>query len=169
MEMDASLIQFANWVCTNDNKLIVVFSIVNIVVFFAIIWIRHLAHKKIYPPNDKRYNVTANMNWSNKVIKKLVVYKKWLVLFYMLYANLTAIFPLLGILGTVAALVTYKSGDEMMENLMVALSTTLAGVVAAIIFKFLDSFISGGVDILIGDIDYISQNTDIKEEIEDEI
>ena len=75
---------------------------------------------------------------------------------YTWYANFTAIFPLLGILGTVAALVTY-SDETMMENFTVALSTTLLGVLCAIVFKGIDAEISGPLDVIIEDADSVIQ------------
>lgn len=166
--MDDCLIWFANWVCKNDNRLIIVLSCINIIVFFVILFLQWKGNEEIRPNSDKRYRVSANMEWDSQQIKKLSCYERWLLLAYTVFANLTAIFPLLGILGTVAALVTYDSSEDMMNNLMIALSTTLLGVAMAIFFKLFDSFISAGIDILVGEIDYIIQNTDIKEEIEDE-
>ena len=62
---------------------------------------------------------------------------------YAIYANVTAIFPLLGILGTVIALLGMTGNlDGMEENFLAALTSTFWGLIASIVFKFLDSFIS---------------------------
>ena len=62
---------------------------------------------------------------------------------YALFANMTAIFPLLGILGTVIALLSMTGDLAAMEtNFLAALTSTFWGLIASIIFKFLDSFIS---------------------------
>ena len=99
------------------------------------------------------------MIWNNEQVSVLQKKRRGLVGLYSFYANITAIFPLLGILGTVAALITY-SAETMMDNFMVALSTTLFGVSFAILYKFLDSFVSGPLDLIVDDADNIIQNFD---------
>lgn len=111
------------------------------------------------PRSDKVNGVSASMQWENEQISKLKKMRKDLVRKYTWYANFTAIFPLLGILGTVAALVTY-SDVTMMENFMSALSTTLLGLIFAILFKVFDSILSGPLDVFIGDADYVIQEHD---------
>lgn len=148
--------------CDFGNELILFVVFGNLVVWGIIRSKIKKAEVTIKPCANKRYNVGANMEWDNKEIAKLSEVRKQLVGWYALYANLTAIFPLLGIIGTVAALVTYSS-ETMMDNFMIALSTTLLGVFAAIVFKGMDSFISGPLDILIEDADHIIQNFDEEE------
>lgn len=82
--------------------------------------------------------------------------RKGLIIKYTWYANFTEIFPFLGILGTVASLVTY-SDVTMMENFMVALSTTLLGVIFAAMFKGIDAILSGPMDVIIEDADHVIQ------------
>lgn len=62
---------------------------------------------------------------------------------YSLFVNLTGIFPLLGILGTVISLLGMV-GDmtNVQDNFYGALTSTFWGLVFAIIFKFLDGIIS---------------------------
>ena len=70
--------------------------------------------------------------------------------FYALFANFTAIFPLLGMLGTVKALVmlapslSVNGGD--VEQFFHALTSTAWGIIFAVAFKVLDSFISVRVE-----------------------
>ena len=62
---------------------------------------------------------------------------------YAVYGNVTAIFPLLGILGTVIALLGLTGDLTAMEgSFLAALTSTFWGLIASIVFKFLDSFIS---------------------------
>ena len=60
--------------------------------------------------------------------------------------QLIPVFPLLGILGTVAALMTMMGGEDaaatMMDSLGVALSSTLLGLIASIILKIMISFLN---------------------------
>ena len=60
---------------------------------------------------------------------------------YSLFVNLTGIFPLLGILGTVISLL-----GNVQDNFYGALTSTFWGLVFAIIFKFLDGIISAKIE-----------------------
>ena len=67
--------------------------------------------------------------------------------FYAVFVNLTAIFPLLGILGTVVSLLPMVSElADMQTNFFAALTSTFWGLVFAIIFKFLDGFLSARME-----------------------
>ncbi len=68
-------------------------------------------------------------------------------LYYSLFVNAIAIFPLLGMLGTVISLLQLASGgDNLIGNFYGALTSTLWGLVFAVIFKAVDAFISAKVD-----------------------
>ena len=68
--------------------------------------------------------------------------------YYVIYENLTAIFPLLGLLGTVVSLIPMVNliGTETHGAFFAALTSTFWGIVAALVFKFLDSFLSYKID-----------------------
>lgn len=148
--------------CKAGNWIILAFAVIN----GAFYWRTNRAIKKaddmFHPKSDKVNGVSARMQWNPEEISKLKDMRRGLIIKYAWYANITAIFPLLGILGTVAALVTY-SDVTMMENFMVALSTTLLGVLCAIFFKSLDAVLSGPMDVIIDNADYIIQNYERKE------
>lgn len=66
---------------------------------------------------------------------------------YTLYVNITGLFPLLGILGTVISLLgMVGSSDSVTNGFFAALTSTFWGLVAAIAFKFSDGFISSRLD-----------------------
>lgn len=66
---------------------------------------------------------------------------------YSLFVNAIAIFPLLGMLGTILALLKLASGgDNLIENFYGALTSTLWGLVFAIIFKIFDGIVSAKVE-----------------------
>lgn len=66
---------------------------------------------------------------------------------YSLFVNLTGIFPLLGILGTVVSLLGMVSDNtNVTGNFYGALTSTFWGLVFAIIFKFLDGIISPRIE-----------------------
>lgn len=67
--------------------------------------------------------------------------------FYSIFANLTAIFPLLGILGTVVSLLPMVAElTDMQQNFFAALTSTFWGLVFAIIFKLLDGFLAARLE-----------------------
>ena len=68
---------------------------------------------------------------------------KW----YVYFSNITAIFPLLGIFGTVTSLIGTVGGMENLSgNFFVALTSTALGIVAAVVFKVLDCPVSAKLD-----------------------
>lgn len=63
---------------------------------------------------------------------------------YVVCSQIIAIFPLLGILGTVLGLVMGGiDADMLLEGLSTALYTTLAGLVASILLKLFDAAVVG--------------------------
>lgn len=136
------------------NWFIIALAVANVGIFVYTIQAIKKAEDMFNPRNDKVNGVSASMGWDSKEISELKKRRGKLVRGYTWYANLTAIFPLLGIMGTVAALVTY-SDETMMENFMVALSTTLMGVFFAIVFKGMDAMISAPLDVFIANAEYV--------------
>ena len=66
---------------------------------------------------------------------------------YSVFVNVTSIFPLLGILGTVVSLLPMVSElADMQTNFFAALTSTFWGLVFAIIFKLLDGFLSSRME-----------------------
>lgn len=66
---------------------------------------------------------------------------------YSLFINITGIFPLLGILGTVVSLLGLVSDMENVTgNFYGALTSTFWGLIFAILFKFLDGVIAPGIE-----------------------
>ena len=66
---------------------------------------------------------------------------------YSVYVNVTAIFPLLGILGTVVSLLPMVSElADMQTNFFAALTSTFWGLVFAILFKLLDGFLASRME-----------------------
>ena len=68
-------------------------------------------------------------------------------LLYELYVNVTAIFQLLGILGTVISLIPLVNMmNDATANFFVALTSTFWGLVFSIIFKMLDGFAAASME-----------------------
>ncbi|MDE6834570.1 MAG: MotA/TolQ/ExbB proton channel family protein, partial [Ruminococcus sp.] len=66
---------------------------------------------------------------------------------YSVFVNLTGIFPLLGMLGTITSLLSLVADTtDITGNFYGALTSTFWGLIFAIIFKFVDGVISAKVD-----------------------
>ncbi len=66
---------------------------------------------------------------------------------YSVFVNLTGIFPLLGILGTMVSLLGLVADDtDVTSNFYGALTSTFWGLIFAIIFKFMDGIISAKIE-----------------------
>ena len=66
---------------------------------------------------------------------------------YAIFTNLTAIFPLMGILGTVLSLLPMVANmSNLQENFFAALTSTFWGLVFAIGFKLCDAFLSSRME-----------------------
>lgn len=150
--MDSAVNLIASIFYKYDNYIIFLLFLANLAVFFWIklVKIRTL-ESTLNPKGSKKWRVAVSADMSPQEAMKLEGVRDSLQTWYSFYANITAIFPLLGLLGTVAALIKYSSTTDMMENLMVALTTTLFGVFFAIVFKVLDPVISSKIDVCIDD------------------
>lgn len=64
--------------------------------------------------------------------------------YYALYANLTTMFPLMGMLGTVYSLLPMVDalGTTSTDAFFSALTSTFWGIIAALVFKLLDASLS---------------------------
>ena len=66
---------------------------------------------------------------------------------YAVFVNVTAIFPLLGILGTVVSLLPMVADmADMQTNFFAALTSTFWGLVFAIVFKLLDGLLASKIE-----------------------
>jgi len=67
--------------------------------------------------------------------------------YYSMFITLSGVFPFMGILGTVIALIPLvQHMDNMQQNFYVALTSTLWGLIFAIIFRVLDGVLSPKID-----------------------
>ena len=87
---------------------------------------------------------TTKSEQKKLTVNELLEYREQMNRSYAFYANFTTMFPLLGMLGTVVSLIPMVNliGSETTGAFFTALTSTFWGIVAALIFKFLDSFIS---------------------------
>ena len=107
-------------------------------------------HTKGYRPDDVLDTgvVVAPSKEEIKQIKtKLRIMRETSDKYYTMFTNLTGIFPLLGILGTVISLLPMVQDiGNMQQNFFVALTSTLWGLIFAIFFKVLDGMLSPRIE-----------------------
>ncbi len=100
-------------------------------------------HRRIYAPAVLNDLSSIHEGMSELTDAKISSLREAAVSKYTLYINLTAIFPLMGILGTVISLLGMVGDTSDIEGgFFAALTSTFWGLVFAISFKFLDGFIS---------------------------
>ena len=129
------------------NKVIITVAIANAVIFVLTIMSEKKMSKLLYRKGNSARKFIPDMGWDGNKI---------MIILYTLYTNITAIFPLLGILGTVAALIKeFDDIEGLTGNFMVALSTTFWGILFAIVFKGIDAVVSGPMERIVEDTNYV--------------
>ncbi len=74
--------------------------------------------------------------------EKIIAMRDRASTFYSVFVNITAVFPLLGIFGTVWSLIPMvEKLSDMQQNFFAALTSTFWGLVFAIVFKLLDGIV----------------------------
>lgn len=113
----------------------------------------YIAAKKLYDDLNTDGLCQADMRKNMKKNGKRLMDKEIITLrnkaeeWYTWYVNISAVFPLLGILGTVIALIGMQDG--FMDNdssFLLALTSTFWGLVFSIIFKSLQTIIEAKLD-----------------------
>lgn len=133
-----------------DWIIFVVFA-VGIVVCFRTVMLMILLKEKLHPnltfPDNNSMKSEGrlfnNLQYTKDIIKLRTKEEFW----YSVFVNITGIFPLLGILGTVLSLLRLI-GDvqNVTANFYGALTSTSWGLVFAIIFKSIDGLISARIE-----------------------
>lgn len=130
-------------------------------VFFFIVRKKAIEIKNSALPGELRSKATGES------LEKKVLYKTkqdfidasgWLKVYYSIYSNISAVFPLLGILGTVVSLIEMSDIETAATSFMSALDTTLWGLVCGIISKIADSWLSPHYETALDEADLIIHN-----------
>lgn len=116
--------------------------------------------KLVHPKADRRNGIKADLAITAEESAALSKSSDKASFFYTLFLNITAVFPLMGILGTVWSLMRLTGADDISANFGMALRTTLWGLIFAIIFKLLDSLISPKLDRALDEADYLIHEHD---------
>lgn len=104
-------------------------------------------HRQVYTPMAEEEIKEMEQEISSLSEKKVSALRERAESRYTLYVNITGIFPLLGILGTVISLLgMVGSPDSVTNGFFAALTSTFWGLVFAISFKFADGFISSKLE-----------------------
>ncbi|MCQ2506243.1 MAG: MotA/TolQ/ExbB proton channel family protein [Lachnospiraceae bacterium] len=93
---------------------------------------------------EEKFNKQSDMTSESE----LIALRRKTNLWFMIYENITTIFPLMGMLGTVIALIPMvgSMGDTATGLFFGALTSTFWGIVFAIIFKAVNGFLSAQID-----------------------
>lgn len=104
-------------------------------------------HLTVFVPDGNLSRKEADNDISGLRETDIVTMRNNMGKLYSIFVNLTGIFPLLGILGTVISLLGLVSDTtDITGNFYGALTSTFWGLVFAIIFKFLDGIISAKIE-----------------------
>lgn len=104
-------------------------------------------HLTIFVPDRAASGSEAVRDAKSLSETKVVAMRNHTGRLYSIFVNLTGIFPLLGILGTVISLLgMVKDMDNVQGNFYAALTSTFWGLVFGIVFKFLDGIVSARIE-----------------------
>lgn len=142
--------------------LIIILGAANFGVFIVTRRVVAGLEKLVHPKSDRRNGISADLAMTSEETAQLGKSSDRASFFYTLFLNLTAVFPLLGILGTVISLMKLSGTDDIAANFGMALRTTLWGLIFAIVFKLLDSLISAKLDRALDEADYLIHEHDLE-------
>ncbi len=104
-------------------------------------------HLTVFVPDKDASRDEAAKDARNLSETKVVAMRNHTGRLYSIFVNLTGIFPLLGILGTVISLLgMVKDMNNVQGNFYGALTSTFWGLVFGIVFKFLDGVVSAKIE-----------------------
>lgn len=146
------------------TQIIIILGIFNFIMLIATHVAVHKLRELIGPASNRRYGYQPDMSITERESDDLGRTSAWAAGSYTGYVNITAIFPLLGILGTVLSLMQISGTEELSTNFSMALTTTAAGLICAMAFKLFDSTISSRLDRALDEADYIIHQHDKEKE-----
>lgn len=104
-------------------------------------------HLTVFVPGSEQSQIDAQRQLSELRETEVVNMRNMMCRLYSVFVNLTGIFPLLGILGTVSSLlVLVQDMSDVQGSFYGALTSTFWGLVFAIAFKLLDGVISAKIE-----------------------
>lgn len=104
-------------------------------------------HLTVFVPGSQKSQREAQKQLDELRESDVVSMRNMMGRLYSVFVNLTGIFPLLGILGTVSSLLTLvEDMSDVTGSFYGALTSTFWGLIFAIIFKLLDGVISAKIE-----------------------
>ena len=140
--------------------LIIIMGAVNGGVYYVTWQMIAALQKLVHPKADRRNGIGADLAITGEESAELGKRSDRASFFYTLFLNITAVFPLMGILGTVWSLMKLTGADDISANFGMALRTTLWGLIFAIVFKLLDSLISPKLERALDEAEYLIHEHD---------
>lgn len=162
----------------NNLGTIIIWAIVGLGIYE---FYKYLKIKDLINPKVKKNVIREDIDYTlEKNLGQTDTDRQKLKSAYYSFLEIISIFPLLGMLGTVVSLLAFSGELEagnlevVQHNFFGALGTTCAGLVAAIIFKGLNSGLSAQVEERQAELDRVIHNLDCeierakRAEVEDE-
>lgn len=127
-------------------------------------------HLTVFVPDGDTSRREADSDMSEIRETDLVQMRNKTGRLYSIFVNLTGIFPLLGILGTVVSLLGLADDTaNITDNFYIALTSTFWGLVFAITFKFLDGVICARIEDNEKNVDlFLERNSLLAKEMREE-
>ena len=101
----------------------------------------------VYVPGHEISEIVNEKEITHLKEPKIIALRQKTTRRYTLYINITAIFPLMGILGTVLSLITIAQDmTNIQSNFFAALTSTFWGLIFAIIYKMLDGVLASKIE-----------------------
>ncbi len=156
---------------TSDCIILVVF-ISNLCVFIAVqkytSTLKSQLNSSERLANPKKEHIDPNKPISQTDEDEIIHCQEKMNFWYVLFSNITSIFPLLGMLGTVKSLIGIAGGSETtdMDLFFQALTSTAWGIIFAIICKVSDALVSAKIAANNKDVDVLLERNNAKKQKE---
>ena len=133
------------------DGLIFIVAVFTVVIYYFLIKsakrLYNKMHLYIFVPDGGESRIDADRQISSLKKSDIAEMRNHTSKLYSLFINLTGIFPLMGILGTIISLLGLVSDmSDISSNFYGALTSTFWGLVFAIFFKILDGFVSPKIE-----------------------
>lgn len=147
------------------DGLIFILAAINLIVFFLALKsadeLYSIMNLSVFVPGHEVSEKENAREIENLSEPRIVLLRQKSTHRYMLYINITAVFPLMGILGTVLSLITITEDlTNVTSNFFAALTSTFWGLVFSITYKMLDGILASKIEDNEKSVDlYLERNT----------
>ena len=133
------------------DGIIFLLAIVNVMIFLvtkkSVDELHDKMHVSVFVPGKKKSQAEVRTELDNLRESDIISMRSRMGRWYSVFINITGIFPLLGILGTVTSLLGLVNDmSDVQGSFYSALTSTFWGIIFAIGFKFADGFISSKIE-----------------------